>query len=75
MCPHISPEMKGKLSLVLSVLQLGNLIVGRLGWAVTLKLDSFSYTMSCNILHSVLKFALYLCLRHSCSELGLRATP
>lgn len=41
LCPHINPEIKGRLSLVLSVLQLGNLIVGKLGWAVTLKLDSF----------------------------------
>ena len=61
--------MKGRLSLVVfSIIQPGNSIVGRLGWAVTLKLHSFACTVSCNVPHSVLKFALYLCPRYTVAQ-------
>ena len=69
MCPYTNPEIKGGLSLVLSILQLGNLIVGRLGWAMAVKLDSFACTVSCNVPYSVGKFALHLCPRYTVAQI------
>lgn len=73
MCPHVTPEIKGRFSLVLSVLQLGLSVVERLGWAVPLELDSLACTGSCDVPHSVVKLAVSLCPRSTVAQsLGSR---